>query len=503
MWGFNIGKKRKNIIAAVILSAALIGSNADIGLPVSHTAHAEGYEASENITSEEAVAGQEETAEVEERAGVAAVIDEESSDATEPVAEQNVEVTAEAGSADEGKTSGTDAGAVEGDASEAGATEGETPEANVAKGDASESSATDEEEVIEPAFAADTGDISEAANTATGNEPATPETTGDDSADSENDATGSNSADATSADGSNNGVVSEEPVVKPTLTLRSMSLAKTYDGKPLTNGSEALEVETGWKEGNGADYTFTETQTAVGSTLNKFTITPWPGTNLEDYVLDVSYGDLTVLERLDSQKYILTITGIGGSTKYNGQLQTLNGFTLSGRSDYEYQVAGSGDPAEAVSFTVGDATFSVSGIAAGAEGVNAGTYLVDITGSPVVTDAYGNDVTSEFSFEYYAGSFSIEKRNVTLTSGSAKKKYDGEKLTDHTVTVSGDGFVEGEGATYTFKGKQKDVGVSYNYFNYELNEGTLKSNYDIETVPGKLKVVKADKQEEANNTEGS
>jgi len=42
------------------------------------------------------------------------------------------------------------------------------------------------------------------------------------------------------------------------------------------------------------------------------------------------------------------------------------------------------------------------------------------------------------------GTLSIDKRTVTLTSESGEKPYDGTPLTKPTVTVGGDGFVEGE-----------------------------------------------------------
>ena len=287
---------------------------------------------------------------------------------------------------------------------------------------------------------------------------------------------------------------------KPVLTLRSMSHAKVYDGKPLTNGSEPLEIETGWKEGDGANYNFTESQTDTGVTLNKFEIIPWDGTNLDDYILNVSYGDLTVMERLEDQKYILTITGMSGEAKYTGQEQTLSGFTLSARSNSQQQVEGKGVPEEKIAFTVGDINYFVTGITATATGKNAGSYVVNISGSPQVFDAGDHNVTNEFRFEYYAGTFVISPRNVVLTSGSSQKRYDGKNLKNHEVTVSGEGFAPGEGASYSFSGKQKEVGESYNYFEYTMNVGCVESNYEITKVPGKLKVKKA---KNSNDSESS
>ena len=108
--------------------------------------------------------------------------------------------------------------------------------------------------------------------------------------------------------------------------------------------------------------------------------------------------------------------------------------------------------------------------------VNAGTVTVTITG-------IGNyEGTVNTSYE-------ITPRKVTMTSADDTKVYDGNALTKKKVTESGNGFVEGEGATYDVTGSQTDVGFSNNTFSYTLNKGTLASNYTIETKEGKLEVT--------------
>ena len=89
------------------------------------------------------------------------------------------------------------------------------------------------------------------------------------------------------------------------------------------------------------------------------------------------------------------------------------------------------------------------------------------------------------------GQLVIEKRKVTLTSGSGEKVYDGNALTNDTVTVGGDGFADGEGAAYDVTGSQTVVGESDNTFTYTLNKGTKADNYTIEKTEGKLKVTAA------------
>ena len=109
---------------------------------------------------------------------------------------------------------------------------------------------------------------------------------------------------------------------------------------------------------------------------------------------------------------------------------------------------------------------------------DAGVYPITITGTG---NYYGSVTMKEFE---------IEKRNVTLTSATDEKEYDGNPLTNDEVTVSGDGFVSGEGATYNVTGTILDYGETENTFTYTLNDGTKASNYEISTVSGTLTINK-------------
>ena len=102
--------------------------------------------------------------------------------------------------------------------------------------------------------------------------------------------------------------------------------------------------------------------------------------------------------------------------------------------------------------------------------ITAGADLYDITVNP--------------------GTLSIEKRNVTITSDNGSKTYNASPLTKHSVTVSGDGFAPGEGATYEFSGTITDPGSTPNTFTYTLNSNTKAGNYNITTAEGTLKISK-------------
>ena len=84
-----------------------------------------------------------------------------------------------------------------------------------------------------------------------------------------------------------------------------------------------------------------------------------------------------------------------------------------------------------------------------------------------------------------------DKKTGITVSDPKDSKYDGQALTNTSITVSGDGFVEGEGASYEVTGTQTKVGNSANSFEYKLNENTLASNYDITKVVGTLTITAA------------
>ena len=85
----------------------------------------------------------------------------------------------------------------------------------------------------------------------------------------------------------------------------------------------------------------------------------------------------------------------------------------------------------------------------------------------------------------------VRKRTVILTSASASKYYDGTPLTRNAqtdVAISGYGFAEGEGVTFTITGSQTAVGSSPNTFTFTYLPGTNPDNYDIHVTEGVLTV---------------
>ena len=255
-------------------------------------------------------------------------------------------------------------------------------------------------------------------------------------------------------------------ITKRPVTLKSADLEKVYDGTALVNGDTALETEEGWAEGEGATYSFTGTQTTAGSSDNAFTYTLKDNTKKGNYDITKTEGTLKVIAK--------SIVPDGPDTPEEKK----TGIKVSDPSDSKYDGK---EHREVLTVKdtktdkklVADKDYTVT---YSDDLVNAGTVTIKVAG-------LGN----------YTGSFEktykITKRSVTLTSANATKTYDGTALTNTSITVSGDGFVEGEGAEYKVTGTQTQVGNSANEFEYTLNANTLASNYNITKVVGTLTIT--------------
>ena len=247
-------------------------------------------------------------------------------------------------------------------------------------------------------------------------------------------------------------------------TVTTDSATKTYSGTALTAGGKVEGIVSG----ETVEFTTTGSQTEVGTSKNTYELV-WKSAKATNYTLaKESIGKLTVKAK--------SIVPDGPDTPDEKK----TGITVSEPSDSKYDgkehkevltVTDTKTGKELVAGTDYSVTYS-------SDLVNAGTVKVTLAG-------LGN----------YSGSFTktykITKRSVTLTSATVSKVYDGSALTNTSITVSGDGFVEGEGASYEVTGTQTEVGNSANAFEYKLNEKTLASNYNITKVVGTLTITAA------------
>ena len=259
---------------------------------------------------------------------------------------------------------------------------------------------------------------------------------------------------------------------KAAVTLKSADLSKPYDGKALVNGKTALATETGWAEGEGATYSFTGSQTLVGSSANAFSYTLKSNTKEANYNISKSEGTLTVTNRPEDAKYEITVKANSAIATYDGKPHTAAGL-------------------ETATFEVDGSTYTVEGLTTeDPTKTDAGTYTNNITGTAVVKDASGNDVTAQFVVKTENGSLVINKAAVTLKSADLSKPYDGKALVNgKTALATETGWAEGEGATYSFTGSQTLVGSSANAFSYTLKSNTKEANYNISKSEGTLTVT--------------
>ena len=271
---------------------------------------------------------------------------------------------------------------------------------------------------------------------------------------------------------------------KAKVELRSADLTKAYDGKALANGDTKLAIETGWAPGEGATYSFTGSQTIVGNSANAFGYTLNGNTKESNYDITKSEGTLTVTNRSEGDLLKINVTAKSKTKEYDGTEHHVSGF--ENETDKGIQV------------TVDGETYYVNGLtseAASKDATGDNGIATTITGTPVVTDASGNDVTAQFDVIPKPGTLVITKKALTLVSKDLSKQYDGMPLTNgNEPLATEDGWAEGDGATYNFTGSRTIVGVTGegNTFDIAPNDGTNLDNYNISKIAGSLTVISRD-----------
>ena len=329
--------------------------------------------------------------------------------------------------------------------------------------------------------------------------------------------------------------------------MTSADGSKVYDGSALTK-NKVTESEDGFVKDDGATYTVTGSQTETGSSKNTFTYTLNEKTLEKNYVIETKEGTLEVIPVTD--EVTVTIKEHSAEHVYDGTEKTVTGYDVKSISNKHYtkddftftgkaEVKGTNVGEYPMNVQVSDFTNSSHNFTNVTFVIEDGilkitpksivpseTNGMEVTGpadtkyngdeqklTPVVKDqgkvltenvdytlSYKGDTTNAGTVKItingkgnYNGStevsYKITRRNETLTSATDSKVYDKDPLTNHNVTVGGDGFVKEEGATYNVTGSQTSVGESDNEFTYTLKSNTKAKNYNITTHNGKLKVT--------------
>ena len=203
-----------------------------------------------------------------------------------------------------------------------------------------------------------------------------------------------------------------------------------------------------------------------------YRFTGWKPTVAENVTGNATY--TAQWQKLVEGEVVVTIAGKNNTVKYDGTEKSVFGYDVTITQN-------EGD----TTYTENDFTFSGTAEAKGTD-VKDGGYSMGLKAEDFVNQ---NSQFTNVTFEVVDGKLTIQPRTVKMTSGSDTKPWDDNALTNDTVTVTGDGFVEGQGATYNVTGSQTDVGESDNTFTYTLKDGTTASNYDITTEFGKLTIT--------------
>ncbi|MCR5272619.1 MAG: InlB B-repeat-containing protein [Lachnospiraceae bacterium] len=270
-------------------------------------------------------------------------------------------------------------------------------------------------------------------------------------------------------------------VTKRSVILTSQTQSWPYDGDDHYSHDVTVTGD-GFVDEEDATYTFEDDVKVTYAGENKtnaFTYTLKENTDANNYNITTNYGQLTVTNRSDDPdsddaKYIIYVEANSGEYTYDGEAKTVSGFKAD-----TYRASNG-------------ATYTVSGLTAGATLTDAGTATVTIDGTAVVTDANGKDVTAQFVVNSNTGTLKINPRTVKIRSVDAEQEYNGSALVANEVEYSGDGFVGSDSAIITYTGSQLLVGFSENFFTYELATGVNADNYTITTEYGVLNVTPRD-----------
>lgn len=256
-------------------------------------------------------------------------------------------------------------------------------------------------------------------------------------------------------------------------------VVKPKDASRVFNG-EALEASE-WEVAEGSpdqflagqgisDPVFSGSQTAPGTSESSIVSWGYPeNTKAGNYEIRTEKGTLNVTSRGAAET--ITVEANSTSATYDGESHSAAGLKTT-------------------EFVVGGKAYTVSGLSTeDPSAADAGTYTNNVTGTAKVSDAAGNDVTSEFAVEIKDGSLVIDPAEATIRPKDASKPYDGTPLVASEFEAAG--FVGGDGvAGVTYGGSQTDAGESGSTIAaYEAAGSTKLANYKITLGEGRLEVT--------------
>ena len=259
-------------------------------------------------------------------------------------------------------------------------------------------------------------------------------------------------------------------VTKAPVTISTGSASKVYDGEALTSAEASIE---GLADGETATVTATGTITTAGTADNTYTI-EWGTAQESNYDVSESLGTLEV------EALSLQITCGGAKTMYDGSTYVPNPVLSYANGPHAGETV-SGTRLRSVNLLYRFTLFTgdTVDLTITESGKDAGTYT--LTSSVTMSDG----ISANASVDLSGLTITVEPAELSITTGSASKAYDGEELTSAEVTVTG--LADGESITVTPTGTITNVGTADN--TYTIDWGTTNpNNYTVTDSLGTLEV---------------
>ena len=257
---------------------------------------------------------------------------------------------------------------------------------------------------------------------------------------------------------------------KLTVTMRAVSVRlgsakKTYDGTPLSNPTWELSGPNGFAEGHNL-YMYSNPEiTDVGKIANDASVKVLDeaGNDVtQQYSLIVEPGTLEIAPRA------ITITTESASKLYDGMPLAEDDWRLSAgtvASNHELRV-----------HCVEQLT-------------EVGT--LDNNADVFVYDTAGVDVSSQYQITVRPGKLSVSPRSLYITTGSAKRSYDGTPLVNDTWTITSGALNSGETISLVGVTEVTEIGKTPNQLTFVIRDASgrdITDRYDIRFTYGTLTV---------------
>ena len=258
------------------------------------------------------------------------------------------------------------------------------------------------------------------------------------------------------------------------ITLKPADEIKEYDGTPLvaTRLEDNLYINELERAGYSYEVEFGGSQIVIGesaSTIERFIMFNPDGEEVTDIEFELSEGKLTVVNET-----VITVITYGLKKTYDGTA------TKFAPDEYYCPDLPAGYSIELEGLE--DVGLTEAGVLTARDFENV---------KVIVRDAAGRDVSRFFraAFDY---EFEISRREITVTSTSETKPYDGKPLENAGYRISGGSLAEGHTAQVTVTGSIKDVGVVANTISevriYDAAGRDVTRNYYVTCVFGTLTI---------------